>query len=171
MLYVHRVQGLPPGLYLLLRDPERLERLKAAMEDRCARMSPEGIPDGLPLYCLAESDVRGTAAGLSCGQAIAGEGCFAVSMIADFLPTLKRSGPGFYRHLHWEAGAIGQVLYLEAEACGIRATGIGCFFDAETHRLLGLSSMDFQDIYHFTVGGPVADTRLETLPPYAHRED
>jgi len=24
---------------------------------------------------------------------------------------------------------IGQVLYLEAEAQGVRATGIGCFFD------------------------------------------
>ena len=33
---------------------------------------------------------------------------------------------------------IGQVLYLEAEAAGIRATGIGCFFDDEMHALLGL---------------------------------
>ncbi len=31
--------------------------------------------------------------------------------------------------LHWETGMIGQVLYLQAEAAGVRATGIGCYFD------------------------------------------
>ena len=33
---------------------------------------------------------------------------------------------------------IGQVLYLEAEAVGLRGTGIGCFFDDGMHSLLGL---------------------------------
>ena len=117
---------------------------------------------------LARADRDLAAAGVSCGQAIAADGCFAVAMLADFLPTLRRSGPGFYRHLHWEAGAIGQVLYLEAEAFSISATGIGCFFDEETHRLLGLDTMDFRDLYHFTIGGRQEDTRLQTLPPYAH---
>jgi hypothetical protein len=35
------------------------------------------------------------------------------------------------------------------------------------HELLGLEDRTFQDIYHFTVGGPVEDTRLTTLPAYA----
>ena len=34
-----------------------------------------------------------------------------------------------YRRLFWECGLIGQVLYLEAEAAGVRGTGIGCFYD------------------------------------------
>ena len=34
---------------------------------------------------------------------------------------------------------VGQQLYLEAEASGIRATGIGCFFDDLTHRTFGLT--------------------------------
>ena len=61
---------------------------------------------------------------------------------------------------------IGQTLYLEAEAAGIRATGIGCFFDDEVHQLLGLRNEDWQSLYHFTVGGPLDDGRLTTLQPY-----
>ena len=56
----------------------------------------------------------------------------------------------------------------EAEAAGIRATGIGCYFDDTFHDILGLAGDRFQDLYHFTVGGPVDDPRLMTLPPYAH---
>jgi len=37
------------------------------------------------------------------------------------------------------AGAIGQVLYLEAEAAGVRATGIGCFYDDPVHQVYGLA--------------------------------
>ena len=61
---------------------------------------------------------------------------------------------------------IGQVLYLEAEAVGMRGTGIGCFFDEPVHRLMGLEALRYQSLYHFTVGSPVQDTRLTTLPAY-----
>jgi len=63
---------------------------------------------------------------------------------------------------------VGQVLYLEAEAAGIRSTGIGCYFDDACHAVLGLDSDRFQSLYHFTVGAPVDDTRLTTLPAYGH---
>ena len=65
-------------------------------------------------------------------QEIAGNSAFAVAMLAGFDPLL-RPAPYRYRHLHWECGMIGQVLYLTAEACGLRGTGIGCFFDDEVH--------------------------------------
>ena len=61
---------------------------------------------------------------------------------------------------------IGQVLYLEAEAAGVRGTGIGCFFDDAVHEVFGLHGRAYQSLYHFTVGSPVEDTRLTTLPPY-----
>lgn len=66
---------------------------------------------------------------------------------------------------------IGQVLYLEAEASGLRGTGIGCFFDDEVHHLLGLGSAanaSWQTLYHFTIGGPMDDQRLGTEPAYGH---
>jgi len=92
-------------------------------------------------------------------------------VIAEFEGPLRKYGAWFYPRLFWEAGAIGQVLYLEAEACGIRSTGIGCFFDDPMHRVLGLTGCRFQDLYHFTIGGPVEDKRLTTLPAYSSTQN
>ena len=75
-------------------------------------------------------------------------------------------GPAAYQRLFWEAGAVGQALYLEAEAAGMRGTGIGCFFDDGVHELLGIADHSLQSLYHFTVGGPVDDPRLATQPGY-----
>jgi hypothetical protein len=60
------------------------------------------------------------------------------------------------------------MLYLGAEAAGVRGTGIGCFYDDVMHRALGLADRTWQSLYHFTIGGPLEDPRLVTLPPYAH---
>ena len=87
-------------------------------------------------------------------------------MLAHYREVLVENGPSFYRRLFWEAGLIGQVLYLEAEAAGVRATGIGCYFDDPVHQVFGLRDLELQSLYHFTVGGPVDDPRLTTLPPY-----
>ena len=94
---------------------------------------------------------------------------FAVAMLAGFEQPLKTYGPWFYRRLYWECGAIGQMLYLEAEAYGVQATGIGCFFDEPVHELLGLKARRYQSLYHFTLGRGVDDARLTTLPPYPEK--
>jgi len=62
-------------------------------------------------------------------QDIASDGCFSLGMVAHFEPTLHSKGAWMYPRLFWETGVLGQVLYLEAHAVGISATGIGCFFD------------------------------------------
>lgn len=166
VLFVHRVDGLEPGLYLLARDPARANALAAAMSPDFAWARPAGCPDDLPLYQLGRGNVQAIAAQLSCGQDIAADGCFSLGMIAEFEGPLREHGAWFYPRLFWECGMIGQVLYLEAEAAGVRGTGIGCFFDDGVHRLLGLRDLRFQSLYHFTVGGPVDDPRLTTLPAY-----
>ena len=66
---------------------------------------------------------------------------------------------------------IGQSLYLEAEAIGMRGTGIGCFFDDAIHDLLGIQDKALQVLYHFTLGAAINDPRLATLPPYENRSD
>jgi len=169
VLFVHRVDGLDPGLYLLVRRAGALEELRAALDARFAWSRPPAAPEAFPLFLLRAGDYRDTAQLSSCTQAIASEGAFAVAMLAEFEPRLRAHGPWFYRRLHWEAGAVGQVLYLEAEAAGVRGTGIGCFFDDTLHQVLGLADRRFQDLYHFTTGGPVDDSRLQTHPAYAHR--
>ncbi len=163
LLFVHRVDGLEPGLYCLLRAPTDQPSLASAMRPEWL-WAKQG-PADLPLYLLLPHDLRAIAARLSCHQAIAADSSFAVSMLADFADIDAR--PWLYRRRHWEAGLIGQVLYLEAEAAGLRGTGIGCFFDDEVHRLLGLEPEGrWQVVYHFTVGGALEDQRLTTLPPY-----
>jgi hypothetical protein len=166
-LFVHRVEGLEPGLYALVRDHEKTEMLRKGFRPEFIWKGLPQCPPGLSLYLLESRDVRGRAAGLSCGQNIAGDGAFSLGMIAEFKDSLAAYGPSFYRNLYWEAGLIGQVLYLEAEEAGIRATGIGCFFDDPVHDLFGLMAGDFQSLYHFTVGGPMEDKRLATLPAYS----
>ena len=165
-LFVHRVDGLSQGLYVLVRDPAKLAQVRDAMNKDFVWTRPPGCRDDLPLYCLQEGDARQLATQVSCHQEIAGAGAFSMGMIAEFELAIEKYGPWFYRRLLWETGLIGQVLYLEAEAAGVRATGIGCFFDDPVHQVFGLQDTRFQSLYHFTVGGPVDDPRLTTLPAY-----
>ncbi len=170
-LFVHRVDDIVPGLYLLMRDPSKMGSLKRAMHPRFGWSTPPGCPPDLPLRMLEAGDARRLATQLSCHQAIAGDGAFSLAMIAEYQEALFTHGAWFYRRLFWEAGLIGQVLYLEAEAAGVRATGIGCFFDDPVHRMFGIEDLAFQSLYHFTVGGAVEDLRLTTLAPYGASTD
>lgn len=161
-LFVHRVLDVTPGIYLFLRDP-------AALEDVRRAMRPEFLWDETApgLHLLAPLDVREMARQLSCNQDIAGDGFFSLGMIARVEPALRDRGAWFYRRLFWECGLIGQVLYLEAEAAGARATGIGCYFDDPVHDVLGLAGHAWQSLYHFSMGVPLDDGRLTTSPGYA----
>lgn len=164
VLFVHRVGDIPPGLYLLLRTPEQAGDLRARLMDDFAWRRAD---DHLPLWLLHGADLANEAMSMSCHQAIAGDSAFAAAMLAPFAGPVARH-PYRYRHLHWECGMIGQVLYLEAEARGARGTGIGCFFDDAVHDFLGLGDNAYQVLYHFTVGYPIEDARLSTLPAYHH---
>jgi SagB-type dehydrogenase family enzyme len=136
-LYVHRVDDLPPGVYRFWPEHAELEKIKLG-------------------------DQRMVAAALSLGQNLAGNACVAFSMIGDFQNADSSYGDRGYRYVHFEAGAIGQRMYLAAEALGLRATGIGAFFDDDVNRYLGLTPELGQVVYHFAIGYPIADPRLET---------
>jgi hypothetical protein len=164
-LFVHRVDGLVPGLYVFLRDAAAEAELRAAMHrDYLWERVREELPG---LFLLVPTDVTWAANRLSCDQDIASDGFFSLGMLARFEPLLAEHGDWMYRRLFWECGVIGQVLYLEAEAAGVRGTGIGCFYDDPVHEALGLTGAAWQSLYHFCVGAPVEDTRLETSPGYA----
>lgn len=139
-LYVHRIDGLEPGLYYFDRNEQEL------------------VP-------LVYADEREAAKYASCFQDIAADGCFAVSMIADFNIAYQLYGDRGYRYVHFEAGWIGQWLYLGSTALGYEATGIGCFLDDLVNNLMGLPP-GMECIYNFTVGRAVLDPRLTTLPAY-----
>ena len=111
-LYIHRVRDCEPGVYRWDKSYRRLEQLH-------------------------RGNVERVAAYLSLEQALAGNACFAVSMIADLAEAARLFGNRGYRYVHFEAGAIGQRLYVGAEALGWNATGIGAFYDDDVHRYLG----------------------------------
>ena len=135
-LYAHRVDGLQPGVYRFWPEPAELEQIKSG-------------------------DQRVAAAGLSLGQELAGNGCVALSMIGDLERAARAHGDRGYRYVHFEAGAIGHRLYLSAEALGLGATGIGAFYDEQVHRYLNLAPEQGQAVYHFAIGYPIPDPRLE----------
>jgi hypothetical protein len=115
-------------------------------------------------------DARAIARAVHCHQDIAAQGALVTSMIASFDDALARFGAPAWRSLHWEAGAIGQVLYLEAEALSLSATGIGCFFDHAVHELLGLAGGRFRMLYGTAIGRAIHDPRIQTLPAYGRRQ-
>lgn len=167
ILFVHRVEGLEPGLYALIRDAEGPERLRAQCDPDFVW---EKADEDLPLYRLNAGDYTWSATELSCLQNIAGRGAFSLGMLADFDRTLAEEGQWAYRRLFWEAGMVGQVLYLEAAAGGLSGTGIGCYHDDQVHDLLGLPAGGGprQSLYHFTIGGAVEDARIATMAAYGH---
>ena len=111
-LYVHRMRDCDPGVYRWDCSTRTLEQLH-------------------------RGNVERVAAYLSLEQALAGNACFAISMVADLAAAARNFGNRGYRYVHFEAGAIGQRLYLGAEALGWNATGIGAFYDDDVHRYLG----------------------------------
>ena len=136
--YVHRVEGVDAGVYRFCWNSGGLELIRAG-------------------------DQRVVAAGLSLGQDLAGNACTAFSMIGDLERATDIYGDRGYRYVHFEAGAIGQRLYLAAQALGYGATGIGAFFDDRVHEYLGLDESRGQVVYHFAIGYPVVDTRVQAL--------
>jgi SagB-type dehydrogenase family enzyme len=170
VFFVHRVEGLAPGLYILLRRPGVEQQFRAATHQDFVWRKPDIAPAHFDFYQLIATDCVKLARTLNCHQAIAADGCFALGMISEF-ESLVRAEPWRYKQLHWEAGLLGHVLYLEAEALGLRGTGIGCYFDDSMHEILGLKDAAFASLYHFTLGHPLVDSRIMTLPPYGHREN
>ena len=170
LIFVHRVDGLTPGLYFLARDPKKLAFIQQSMNPELSWTPLPGCPEDLPLYWLLEGDAKKLAIQVSCHQDIAGDSAFSFGMMAEFEGHLREGGAWWYPRLFWESGLLGQVLYLEAEVAGIRATGIGCFFDDPVHEIVAVKGLSFQSLYHFTIGGPIEDGRLMTLPPYRARK-
>lgn len=167
VLFIHRVEGIKPGLYTLVRNPNTFDAYKTTLQREQFEWQPvEDCPSHIPLYKLVNANGQKLAATLSCHQGIAADSCFSLGMIADCSPIETASW--HYRRLYWEAGMIGQVLYLEAEAAGIQGTGIGCYFDDALHEALGINDKRWQSLYHFTVGKGIGDARIQTIPAYGH---
>ena len=105
-IFVHRVDQLPPGLYLLMRDPQAFDRLRAACRPEFLW---EVADEGLPLRCLARGDARSPRLASAATRTSRLTVSSAWMMLADFDASLQTFGPSFYRQLFWETGMVGQA--------------------------------------------------------------
>lgn len=167
VFYIHRVNSLTPGLYVLANTEDQINQLRTLFDDQFMWHRPSNCPQHLPFYLLSNVSTERFSKSVSCHQAIASDGVFSLSILLNFNKYIKKHSM-YYRKLHWQAGLLGQLLYLEAESLGLQGTGIGCFFDDSIHSALGLSTKEYQVLYNFTVGGALNDTRISTAPGYEH---
>ncbi|MEK7415367.1 MAG: SagB/ThcOx family dehydrogenase [Planctomycetota bacterium] len=75
---------------------------------------------------------------IALGQDLCGDAGAVLFHTADLRGAVREMGDRAYRHLHLDAGIIGQRINLAALAEGIGASGIGGFFDDHTADLLGI---------------------------------
>jgi SagB-type dehydrogenase family enzyme len=162
VLLVHRVEGIAPGLYAMPRSEDARTMLQDAFRNTFTWQTAD---TECPLFQLVAASSGKIARTLSCHQDIASQCAVTFMMVAEFAAPIN-DNPVAYRHLHWEAGMLGHVITLEAEAAGWRGTGIGCFFDDADHEVLGLKYSHFQVIYHYAIGMALDDPRITTLAAY-----
>lgn len=122
----HRIRGLAPGLYRYRADTHQLVTIR-------------------------ENDLRGALRRVCLGQDKAESAAAGVAMVAD-LAAASTAGDRLYRDQLLESGAIGQRLYLGAEALGLSARNLAAFFDDSLNRLLGVDGRE-KAVIHLTMLG------------------
>jgi SagB-type dehydrogenase family enzyme len=127
MLAVHRVSDLAPGLYHF-------------------------DPDGAGLTARRSGDLRQPLVRACVDQEKAGSCGVAFFMVARLRDAAAPAGDRRYRDLLIESGAIGQRVYLAAEAAGLAARNLAAFRDDRLNALLELDGRD-RAVIHLTAVG------------------
>ena len=116
-LYIHRVRDCEPGVY---RWDSRQPQTRATPSRQCRARG--GLPQS-----------RTSAGGQCLFRRFDDRGLAKVA---------RGSATAATATCYFDAGAIGQRLYVGAEALGWNATGIGAFYDDDVHRYLGFLAED-----------------------------
>jgi SagB-type dehydrogenase family enzyme len=127
LVVVHRVEGVAAGLY---RYDPRAHAL--------ATLRTGDLREALTRSCL--------------GQQKAGEAGAAIAMVAEVDRSAAARGERAYRDLLLEAGAIGERIYLAAEARRLSARNLAAFRDGELNALLGTDGRE-RAVIHLTLVG------------------
>ena len=125
-IVAHRIRGLAPGLYRYLPDSHQLVQIR-------------------------KRDLRGALRRACLGQDKASNAAAGVAMVADF-SKVTSGGDRPYRDQLIESGAIGQRLYLGAEALGLSARNLAAFVDDSFNGLLGVDGRQ-KAVIHLTMLG------------------
>jgi SagB-type dehydrogenase family enzyme len=126
-LVAHRVRGLEPGLYRY-------------------------APAGHALEVLARADLSERMVDACLGQDKAGDAAAGALMVASLDAAARLGGERAYRDVLIDAGAIGQRLYLAAEALGVSARNLAAYLDDQLNELAGLDGRS-RAVVHLTMLG------------------
>ena len=127
----HRVTGLAPGIYRYAADAHRL------------------IP-------LRSGDQSGPMVNACLRQEMAGSAAAGLIMVGSVAREAARAGERSYRDLLLEAGAIGQRVYLAAEALGLAARNLAAFIDDWFNDLIGQGGEERAALHLTMVGREVS---------------
>ncbi len=103
---------------------------------------PPGIvhyePVGHMITLLTDGDLRRTVAGSALGQHWMARAPVMIVITAEYDRITGKYGQRGIRYAHMEAGHIGQNIFLQAEALGLRAGIVGAFHDKDIRRVMKL---------------------------------
>jgi SagB-type dehydrogenase family enzyme len=130
-----------------------------------AAQAVENLPDGIYHYDAKEHQLELRHAGvhhaaladMTIGQEMIREANLVVMISGIFQRTMWKYGQRGYRFVLFEAGHLGQNLYLVAAALGLGPVAIGGFFDDEVHHLARLPD-DEHVLYMVCIGQPQHET-------------
>ena len=134
VVVVHRVAGRAPGLYRV---------------DAEGQLAPQRLADlrrSLTRTCLGQ-DMAGT-----CAAAFFTVADLGVDVPGRAVPDREVRGDRRYRDLLIESGAVGQRIYLAAEATNLAARNLAAFRDDDLNALLGLDGRN-RAALHLTLLG------------------
>src|SRR5687768_14133130 len=124
LLFVHRVEGVTPGVYAYPRDAAIATEWRAAMRPEFLW---EDVGDGL--FLLIPTDVTWVANRVSCDQDIAADGFFSLGLIARLESSLRAQGPWFSRRPFSASALPRHMLIPQAVSSGPPSLGSGVSYD------------------------------------------
>ena len=139
-LFVHRVDGLQPGLYALCADRAGAVTLRGRVQPGLRVGAAAGIPDDLPLFLLdrrrlpAHRPRSSAAARTSPPTAASASACSPSSTRRS-----PRAGPRRTAGCSGKPARSARRSTSRPRPPASRGTGIGCFFDDGVHQLLGIT--------------------------------
>jgi SagB-type dehydrogenase family enzyme len=86
LLFVHRVEGLPSGLYFLAEHPDAVPELRTRSRPELAWEPAPGCPSDLSCYRLLTANARKAAMHLACHQQICADSAFALASWQTWTP-------------------------------------------------------------------------------------
>jgi SagB-type dehydrogenase family enzyme len=136
------------------------------LEIYVATQNVEGLEDAIYHYDARDHELEKRRAGLfhfqlakmTLGQDMLASANVVILIAAIAERTMWKYGQRGYRYVLFEAGHVGQNLYLTGVASGLGVVAIGGFFDSEVNQLC-LLPQDEEVIYMLCAGMPPSQSR------------